>query len=203
MDLLSVEVHRRFLAPFVGELHQSLLGNGQHPAGAASAVVYQIGPRPDLIGDWHEYEMRHQPYHVARGEVLAGLFVVLLVEAPDELLEDRAHPVVVETFQAHGAVPVQDGPGAEIDRAVQELLKQRSEHVGFDQSGYLVVKPELLQDLLNVGRETVEVCLEVGPQLLLPTTGGQVAETERGRVVEGFAGRLAQGGVLICYVDPV
>ena len=151
VDLLSVEVHRRFLAPFAGELHQSLLGHGKHPAGAAGAVVDQVGPGLDLIGDRHEYEMGHQPHDVARGEVLASLLVVLLVEAPDELLEDRAHSVVVQTFQTYGAVPVQDGAWAEVDRAVQEFLQQRSECVGFDQRGYLVVKPELLQDLLNVG----------------------------------------------------
>ena len=33
--------------------------------------------------------------------------VVLLVEAPDELFEDRAHSVVVETLQTHGVVSIQ------------------------------------------------------------------------------------------------
>ena len=124
VDLLSVEVDRRVLAPFAGELHQGLLGHSKHPAGAAGAVVDEVGPGLDLIGDRHEDEMGHQPHDVARGEVLAGLLVVFLIEAPDELLEDRAHPVVVQTYQTYGAVAVQDGARAEVDRAVQEFLQK-------------------------------------------------------------------------------
>ncbi len=54
--------------------------------------------------------------------MLAGLLVVLLVEAPDQLLEDRAHPVVVETRYPDRAVGAQDGLRAEVDAVVQELL---------------------------------------------------------------------------------
>ena len=56
---------------------------------------------------------------------------------------------------------------------------------------------KLLQDLLDVGREAVEVRLEVGPQLLLPPPGCKVAQPEGRRIVEGFAGRLAQCPVLV------
>ena len=123
--------------------------------------------------------------------MLARFLVVLLVEATDKLLEDGAHPVVVQALQAHGTVRVEDGPGAEVDRAVEELFQEEAEDVGFDQGRNLVVKLELLQDLLDVGRETVEVGLEVGPQLLAPGAGGEIAETEGGGVVEGLAARLA------------
>ena len=197
VDLLAVEVDRNLLAVFGGELRQRLFGNCQHPAGAAGAVVDQVGAGPDRIGDRHEDQARHELYDVARGEVLPRLLVVLLVEAPDELFEDRAHPVVVQALQAHGAVPVQDGSGAEVDRAVQELLQQEAQRVRFHQRGNLVAEPELLQDLLHVGREAVEVGLEVGSQLLLPPAGSEVSEPEGGRVVEGLAGGLAQRRILV------
>ena len=78
-----------------GQLRQRLLGDRQHAAGAASAVVDQVGAGPDLIGNRQEYEAGHKLHHVPGSEVLTGLLVVLLVEAPDELFEDRAHAVVV------------------------------------------------------------------------------------------------------------
>ena len=65
------------------------------------------------------------------------------------------------------------------------------------------MKLELLQDLLDVRGEAVEVGLEVGPQLLLPAAGGQVAESERGRVVEGFTGCLTESSVLVCHARAV
>ena len=61
-----------------------------------------------------------------------------------------------------------------------------------DQPGNLVAELELLQDLLDVGREAVEVRFEVGPEPLLLADRSQVAEPEGGCVIEGLAGRLAQ-----------
>ena len=83
-----------------GESLQRLLGDRQHAAGAAGAVVEEVGARLDLVGDRQEDQVRHQLDGVARRPVLAGLLVVLLVEAADQLLEDRAHPVVVEARDA-------------------------------------------------------------------------------------------------------
>ena len=45
--------------------------------------------------------------------LLARLFVVLLVEAPHQLLEDGAHPVIVEAGVLDRAVAVHDRGGAE------------------------------------------------------------------------------------------
>ena len=50
-------------------------------------------------------------HHVARREVLPGFFIVLFIEAADELFEDRAHAVVVQARQAHGAVAIQARAG--------------------------------------------------------------------------------------------
>ena len=45
VDLLAVEVDRDLLAALAGELRQRLLSDREHPAGAAGAVVDQVGPR--------------------------------------------------------------------------------------------------------------------------------------------------------------
>jgi hypothetical protein len=110
VDLLAVEVRGDLLAVLGGELLQRLLGHGEHAAGAAGAVVEQVGARLDLVGDGQEDQPRHQLHGVARRPVLAGLLVVLLVEAADQLLEDRAHRVVVEAGVLDRAVAV--GPGS-------------------------------------------------------------------------------------------
>ena len=122
VDLLAVEVDRRRPAPLGGELRQRLLRDRQHPAGAACAVVDEVGAGQDLFSNRLEDETGHELHHVARGEVLAGLLVILLVEAAYELFEERAHGVVVQALQAHGAVAVRDGLGAEVYRAVQEFF---------------------------------------------------------------------------------
>ena len=182
VDLLSKEVDRDRLALTAGEAGERLLDHGQHAARAASPVVDKIGGRLHLIGDRHEDEMRHQLHHVAGGEVFAGLFVVFLAEAPNQLLEDGTHAVVVEPGQAHAAVSVGYGTGAEVDRTVEELFDQEAEDVVVDQPRDLITESEAFQDLLHIGGEAVEVGLEVGAQLLLPPDRAQVAQPERGCV---------------------
>ena len=88
VHLLAVQVRGNVLAALGRQLAQRLFCDGEHPAGAAGAVVEQVGARLELVGDGEEDEPRHEPHHVARREVLAGLLVVLLVEAADQLLED-------------------------------------------------------------------------------------------------------------------
>ena len=71
--------------------------HGEHAARAAGAVVEQVSAGLDLRLDVKEYKIRHQPDGVTRRPVLAGLFVVVLVEFPSQLLEDRSHRVVVNS----------------------------------------------------------------------------------------------------------
>ena len=90
--------------------------------------------------------------------MLAGLLVVLLIEAAHQLFKDRAHRVIVD-------------PGvrrwAQIDRRVGELLNQRAERVRTREPRNLVAELEAIEDLPNVRREPVEVGLKVRTQLLL------------------------------------
>ena len=107
VDLLAIQMDRNLLAVFGGESGERLLSDGQHAAGAAGAVVHEIGTRFDLVGNRYENQPRHEPYDVTWGEVLAGFLVVLLVETADQFFEHSAHSVVVKRLQTHGSVSVQ------------------------------------------------------------------------------------------------
>ena len=150
VDLLAVKVRGHLLAVFRGELLQRLLGDGQHAARAAGAVVEQIGARLDLVRDRQEDQLRHQLHGVARRPVLARFLVVLLVEAADQLLEHRAHGVIVEARVLDRAVPVLHRIRAQVDVRREELLDQRAECVGLREAGDLVAEFELLEDVLDV-----------------------------------------------------
>ena len=191
VDLLTVEVRGDLLAVGLGDLLERFLRDGQHAAGAAGAVVEQVGAGLDLVGHGQEHEIGHQPDGVAGRPVLAGFLVVLLVEAADEFLEHRAHRVVVEGGQ------VADRVRAEVDVLVEELLDELPQSVGLREAGNLVAELEVDQDVLHVGREAIEVSLEVVLELLLGGAGLQVAEQERRGVVERLARCGAQGVVLV------
>ena len=107
--------------------------------------------------------------------MLAGLLVVLFVEAADQFLEDRAHAVVVQTGQANVPVLVEDRVGAEVDVFVGELLDEAAENVGLHERRDLIAELEFIQDLLDVRREAVKIGLKVGSELLLLRTGAEVA----------------------------
>ena len=117
--------------------------------------------------------------------MFAGFLVVLLVELADEFLEHRAHRVVVESG------------GAEIDFRVEELVDQRAEGVGFGERRELVAEFEVFKDVLDVGREAVQVVLEIREQLLLAAARFQITQREFGRVVERLRSGTAQGRALL------
>ena len=141
--------------------------------------------------------MRHEFHHIAGREVLAGFLVVFLVEAPDQLLENRPHRMVVESRQADTTVGIQDRPGTQVDRRIEELPDQKTEGVGLNERGKLVVELELAQHFLHIRRKAFEVILEIVLQLLLPAAMNQIPKPKGRCVVEGFARRLTQGRILI------
>ena len=190
VDLLAVEQALDLLAALRADRRERLLADGEHAAGAAGAVVEQVGAGLDLGLDRQEHEVRHQPHGVARRPVLARLFVVLLVELADQFLEDRAHRVVV------------DAGRREVDVGVEELVDQRADGVGLRQRWQLVAELEVVEDVLDVGREAVEVVLEVGQQLLLAAARLEVAQRELRGVVEGLARGIAERGALLGDAAP-
>lgn len=82
--------------------------------------------------------------------MLTGLFVVLFVEAPNQLLEDGAHGVVVECRQQLIAVPIQHRLGTEVDAGIQELFDEVPENIRLDERGDLVAEFEFVEDLSDV-----------------------------------------------------
>jgi len=116
---------------------------------------------------------------VSRCPVLTCLLVILFIELPDQLLEDRSHCVVIYARRR------------EIDLRVEELVDQRTDRVGLGEGCELVAELEVVEDVQDVGREAVEVVLEIGKQLLLAAAGFQIAQCELRGVVEGLARRIA------------
>ena len=112
--------------------------------------------------------------------MLARLLVVLFVELADQLLEDCPHRVVV------------DARRREVDVGVEELVDQRADGVGLGQRLKLIAELEVLEDVLDVGREAVEVVLEIGEKLLLAAAGLEVAQGELRGVVERLAGGITE-----------
>ena len=178
LDLLAVEMDGDVLAVLPGQLGETLLGQRQHAARTAGTVIDQIGAGFEAVGDRQKDQVGHERHHVARGEVLAGLFVVLLVETADQLLEDRAHGMVVERGQSLVAILIQDGLRAEIDPGIQELADEMAEDVGLDQRRDLVAELEFVEDLLDVGGKAVQIRLEVGLELLMLGAVLQIAQRE-------------------------
>src|SRR5205814_6343238 len=96
------------------------------------------------------------------------------------------------------AVALLDWLGAEIDLGRSELLDQAAENVGFDQRRNLVAEFELVENLLDVGREAVEVREKIVLKLLLLGAGPQIAEGEGGDVVKrAVSGGLRQRALLV------
>ena len=86
---------------------------------------------------------------------------------------------------------------AEVDVRRGNLLDERTQGVGLREPRDLVAELEVLENVLYVGREAVEVGLEVGPELLPARAGPEVAQGELRGVVEGLTRRLPEGRVLL------
>ena len=97
VDFLAEDVD----AGLRGDLADFLAGDGDDAAGAAGRVGHGAGGSGigGEVGIQCEDEADEQADHVLGGEVLAGVLVDVFVEAPDELLEEGAHLVVVEAVR--------------------------------------------------------------------------------------------------------
>ena len=164
---------------FCSDRREGLLRHREHAARAASAVVEQVGAGLDLGLDGQKHEVRHQSNGVTRRPVLARFLVVLFVELPDQFLEDRSHGWL--------SMPA----GERSISGSRNLLISVPMRIGLGKCGELIAELEILEDVLDVGREAVEVVLEIGKQLLLAAAGLQIAQRELRRIVEGLSGSVA------------
>ena len=158
-----------------------------------AAVVHQVGASVDLVGDRQEDQLRHERHGVARGPLLAGL----LVETADQFFEDRAHRVAIQAGVRDRPVAAENRGRTQVHVGREKLLDQRADDVGLGEAWDLVPKLELLQDVLDVRRETVEIRFEVGRELLLAGAGHEVTQREVRGVVERLASGLTQGLFLV------
>ena len=101
--------------------------------------------------------------------MLAGLFVRLLRADPDKLLEDVSHLDVIHVL------------GGEIYRS--ECLHDFVEKVFLRHLGDLLVKGEALHDRPNIGREAINVGVEVGRKLVRVIE--QFGQVELRKIVKG------------------
>ena len=170
IDLLAVKVD---FGRGVG-LADALLGDGQHPAGAAAGVVDfdDAARRFDEVIVPCQEQVHHQANHVTGGEVLAGVLVGGLVEAADEFFEDGAHLVVGDS------VGMQVGLG----KGLHYLIEQAGLVQGLDG----VAELEVLNDFAHILAEAVEIvdCVGVDGVLVveqpLKVVVGGVVEDETG-----------------------
>ena len=144
----QAEIGAGVLAPNV------FLGDGEHSAGAAGRIINRaIDTGCVDIALAGIDQVRHQADHFARGEVVPGLLVGLLVEAHDQMLEQVAHLQVVDT------VRVQVDIGYRLDDGIQKVIVVEL----LDLIGEL----EALEDRADILGETFDVDVQIGRDVLL------------------------------------
>ena len=153
------------------------LGDGEHAAGAAGGVVDGLDHvAPAQVALRPQQQVDHQLDDLARREVLARLLVRLLRPDADQFLEDVAHPDVVHALG--GEVDGREPP----DHLVEQVL--------FGHARDLLVEGEPLHDAAHVGREAVDVGVQVGRELVGVVE--QPRQVELRQVVERAPGDLPQ-----------
>ena len=73
--------------------------------------------------------------------------------------------MIGQAGQAWLALAIEDGLGAEVDVVIKKLGDEMTEDVGLIEFLELVAEIEFLDDLADVGRETIQVIGEVGAEL--------------------------------------
>ena len=87
----------------------------------------------------------HQLHSVPWRPVLPRLLVVLLVEAPDQFLEDRTHAVVVQAGMPNRTVGVLYRVGTQVDFRRGQFLDQCAKGIGLGKLWDLIAKLEVLK----------------------------------------------------------
>ena len=163
------------------DLLDAVLGEGQHAAGAAAAVIDGAGHAlaTGQVGIKRKDQIHHEADDLTRGEVLTGVLVQRFIELPQQMLEDIPHLVV-----GHGG-------GAEVHLALLiEALHEQVKQPGPLQIADGVVEVEGGEDFPDVRGEAHDILPEVQRQMGVIVEEAFVVEL--GGVVEGVARRAAQ-----------
>ena len=163
-----------------------VLRHAEHAASAAGGIIdglHHMAASQVLLRG--EQEIDHELDDLARSEVLPGLFIRLLSPDADQFLKHVAHLHIV-----HGSRGEVDG-GKLLHHKVQQILPFHE--------GDLLAKLELFHDGPDIGREAIDVAVEVRRELIgiiqqavEPLAGGLAVEGELGEVVERHLGDLRQ-----------
>lgn len=191
VNLLPKQMDGHLFAGLYGDGVQAILRHRQHATRSTSSVIARVRGVLDLVSDGREHKVRHQFHDVAGRPVLAGFFVVGLIEAANQLLKQRAHGMVVQAGQ------IAARPGAEVDIPADKLLNDCAENISFDHGRDLIAELELLQNFLHVRGEAVQIRFKVRLELLPCRAPGQIPQAEGRRVAEGLPGGVAQRAPLI------
>lgn len=151
------------------KLLQRFFGAGEHPAGAARAIVQQIRPRLDSIRNRQQDQLCHELHGSARCPVFARFFVVFLIGPAYQLLENRTHRMIIKAGLSDRAVAVERRERAEVDLVIKELFDQRAERIRLAQTRNLVAELEVIENFLHIGRKAIQIRLEIGAKLLAGT----------------------------------
>ena len=161
------------------QLVDALLHAAQHLAGAHGHIVN--GHAAGVEVGFGQQQVGHQVDDIPAGEVRSGLLAKALGEPPHQVFEDVA--------AVHGADLVR----AKIALLRAELLDNEVEGVALHHPLDDVVKVELCQHVLCVGRKAGQVIPEVGLNVVRVCQQG--LEGEAAGVVELVAGSLLQKAV--------
>lgn len=175
VDLLTVQVDICLRT----HLRKPFLGRREHAACPAGEVahVYILARFLQVFAPFGQSEANHEAHDLTRRVVVAGIGV--LREAPDDFLEHVAHGHV-----AHAV-------GVEVE--VRKLAHHAGKLCSLGHFVNLLLELQVGHDLLDVGREGVEVALEVARQRL--GVSEELGEGPSTRVVEGEARDPAQDGI--------
>ena len=111
IDFLPIEVDGYLFAALFGQTLQRFLGDGQHSTGAAGAVIKQVCAGFDLVGNGQKDQPGHQINGIARRPVLTSFFVVFFIQATHQLLENRAHCMIIQPRVFIEPSPLRTGLG--------------------------------------------------------------------------------------------
>ena len=161
------------------QLVDALFHAAQHLAGAHGHIVN--GHAAGIEVGFRQQQVGHQVDDIPAGEVRSGFLAKALGEPPHQVLKDVA--------AVHGANLVR----AKIALLGAELLDNEVEGVALCHPLDDVVKVELCQHVLCVGRETGQVIPEVGLNVVRVCQQG--LEGEAAGVIELVAGGLLQKAV--------
>ncbi len=170
-------------------------GEGQYAACAASGVVDGDELFAGQLGAVRlEHELDHEADDVAWGVELSSSLVAGFLELADEVLEDRAHAVVVHGFGREVGIGERLGHLEQQPLAGQRFVDGRE--------SLFLAAGEVEQDVLHVRTEPVEVGSKVLADVV--RTRKQIHERILGGIVERLTGGLLEervagfrGGLLV------